>query len=130
MYALLDLVLIDLHECNHERLLDAEEIREAMLNAAKMMGAEVVVHSFHTFKRWGVSGTVTIAESHLAVHTWPEHNFAAITFETCGKGMDHRKAYKYLIDFFGSRNPKVTHQKRGFVETPAKKEISCKQKSV
>jgi S-adenosylmethionine/arginine decarboxylase-like enzyme len=63
-----------------------------------------------------VSGTVTIAESHLAVHTWPEYNFAAITFETCGQ-MDHKKAYRFLAEFFGSKSPKITIQKRGFMDT-------------
>ena len=117
MRSLLDLVLIDLYECVHERLLDAEKIREVMLTAARLMGAEVVGHSFHTFKPWGVSGTVTIAESHLAVHTWPEYNFAAITFETCGHRMDHKKAYKHLIDYFSPKSPKITHQKRGFIDS-------------
>ena len=129
MYSLLDLVLIDLHECDHERLLDAEQIQEGMLSAAKMMGAEIVGYSFHTFKPRGVSGTVTIAESHLAVHTWPEYNFAAITFETCGQRMDHRKAYKYLIDFFGSRKPKVTHQKRGFRSPEAPEQSSTSSRN-
>ncbi len=129
MFSLLDLVLIDLYECNHERLLDAEQIREGMLNAAKLMGAEIVGHSFHTFKPWGVSGTVTIAESHLAVHTWPEYEFAAVTFETCGQRMDHRRAYRFLIDFFGSKKPKITHQKRGFIDSGARKEVYYKQKT-
>lgn len=127
-YSLLDLVLIDLYECNHESLLDAERIKEGMLSAARIMGAEVVGHSFHTFQPWGVSGTVTIAESHLAVHTWPEFNFAAVTFETCGQSMDHRKAYRYLLEFFGSRNPKITHQKRGFMDS-SKGEIYYKQEA-
>ena len=115
MNALLDLVLIDLYECNHECLIDALRIEKGMLKAAKIMGAEIIGHSFHTFEPWGVSGTVTIAESHLAVHTWPEYNFAAVTFETCGTRMDHQKAYKYLVDFFGAKNPKITLQKRGFL---------------
>lgn len=115
MTALLDLVLMDLYECDHERLVDADSIRKGMLNAADIMGAEAVGDSFHTFKPWGVSGTVTIAESHLAVHTWPEYNFAAITFETCGSDMDHKRACDYLIRFFGARYPKVTYQKRGFM---------------
>jgi S-adenosylmethionine decarboxylase len=118
MYSLLDLVLIDLYECDHKALLDEDQIKEGMLTAAKLMGAEVVANSFHTFNPWGVSGTVTIAESHLAVHTWPEYNFAAVTFETCGQGMDHKRAYKYLVEFFHSRNPKITLQKRGFMESP------------
>ena len=118
MYALLDLVLIDLYECDHERLIHEEEIKEGMLKAAELMGAEVIGHSFHTFKPWGVSGTVTIAESHIAVHTWPEFNYAAVTFETCGHHMEHRKAYKYLVRFFGAKSPKITLQKRGFMDYP------------
>jgi S-adenosylmethionine decarboxylase proenzyme len=116
MYSLLDLVIIDLYECDHETLLDSEKIKGGMLTAAEVMGAEVVANCFHTFKPWGVSGTVTIAESHLAVHTWPEYNFAAITFETCGHSMDHKKAYRHLVEFFGSKNPKIIHQKRGFMD--------------
>jgi len=117
LYSLLDLVLIDLYDCDREKLLDVRQIRGGMLRAAELMGAEIIGQSFHTFKPWGVSGTVTIAESHLAVHTWPEYDFAAVTFETCGEMMDHRKAYRYLVEFFGSRNPKITHQKRGFMDS-------------
>ncbi|MDP6179248.1 MAG: adenosylmethionine decarboxylase [Desulfatiglandales bacterium] len=116
MNSLLDLVLIDLYECDHERLRDVDLIREGMLKTSEVMGAEVIGNSFHIFKPWGVSGTVTIAESHLAVHTWPEYNFAAVTFETCGNRMDHEKAYRYLIHFFGAKDPKITYQRRGFLD--------------
>ena len=119
MYSLLELVLIDLYECDHERLGDADLIRDGMLKAAELMGAEVIGHSFHTFRPWGVSGTVTIAESHLAVHTWPEFNFASVTFETCGNRMDHEKAYSYLVKFFGAKRPQITRHQRGFMDFPA-----------
>lgn len=118
MGALLDLVLIDLYECRHDQLINPAEIETLMINAAQLMGAEVIAHSFHTFEPWGVSGTVTIAESHLAIHTWPEYDFAAITFETCGRHMDHRKAYQYLVKQFESKRPTITLQKRGFMESP------------
>lgn len=117
MFSLLDLVLIDLYGCDHERLIDADQIQEGMLKAADIMGAQVIGHSFHTFTPWGVSGTVTIAESHMAVHTWPEYNFAAVTFETCGSRMDYRKAYQYLVTFFNAKRPRITHQKRGFMDS-------------
>lgn len=119
MYSLLELVLIDLYECDRERLSDADLIRDGMLKAAELMGAEVIGHSFHTFRPWGVSGTVTIAESHLAVHTWPEFNFASVTFETCGNRMDHEKASSYLINFFGAKRPQITRHQRGFMDFPA-----------
>lgn len=117
MISLLDLVLVDLYECDRKTLLDADRIRDGMLKAADVMGAEVVGHSFHTFEPWGVSGTVTIAESHLAVHTWPEYNFAAVTFETCGNRMDHKKAFEYLIKFFRSERPQITYHERGFLDS-------------
>jgi S-adenosylmethionine decarboxylase len=119
LYSLLELVLIDLYECDRERLSDADLIRDGMLKAAELMGAEVIGHSFHTFRPWGVSGTVTIAESHLAVHTWPEFNFASVTFETCGNRMDHEKASSYLINFFGAKRPQITRHQRGFMDFPA-----------
>ena len=118
MISLLDLVLIDLHECDRERLVDAGQIREGMLRAAGIMGAVVIGDSFHTFKPWGVSGTVAIAESHLAVHTWPEYSFAAVTIETCGNHLNHKKAYQYLIRFFRAKSPKIIHQKRGLLDLP------------
>lgn len=107
--------------------MDTDRIREGMLEAAKIMGAEVVGDSFHTFEPWGVSGTVTIAESHLAVHTWPEYDFAAVTFETCGQHMDHKKAFNYLIGFFSSRRPRITQQKRGFIESADNTVLPYKQ---
>ena len=118
LISLLDLVLIDLHECERERLVDAGQIREGMLKAAGILGAVVIGDSFHTFKPWGVSGTVAIAESHLAVHTWPEYNFAAITIETCGNHLNHQKAYQYLIQFFRAKHPKIIQQKRGLMDLP------------
>jgi len=125
---MLELVLIDLYECDHDRLVDEDQIKEGMLTAAELMGAEVIGYSFHTFKPWGVSGTVTIAESHLAVHTWPEYNFAAVTFETCGHMMDHQKAYGYLVEFFGSKRPKMAIQERGFMDS-SEGEIYYKQEA-
>ena len=116
MYSLLDLFLIDLYECKQGRLVDADRIQEGMLKAARLMGAEVIGHSFHTFKPWGVSGTVTIAESHLAIHTWPEYDFAAVSLETCGHRMDHQRAYSYLANFFGSKRHEMTHHQRGFMD--------------
>lgn len=126
MTSLLDLVLIDLYECDRDKLVDADRIRQEMLKAAQVMGAEIVGDSFHTFEPWGVSGTVTIAESHLAIHTWPEYNFAAVTFETCGSNMDHEKAWEHLIAFFRSKQPKITRQKRGFIDLGGQ-EVKYKQ---
>ena len=33
----------------------------------------------------GVTGVVILAESHISIHSWPEHDYAAIDIFMCGE---------------------------------------------
>jgi len=77
-------LLVEFTGCDATFLADLDRVTSAMLRAAEASGATVVTHSFHHFSPYGVSGAVIIAESHLAIHTWPEHGFAAVDFFSCG----------------------------------------------
>ncbi|WP_306589652.1 adenosylmethionine decarboxylase [Geothrix sp. 21YS21S-4] len=77
-------LLVEFTGCDPAALADLERITAAMLAAARASGATIVTHSFHHFSPHGVSGAVIIAESHLAIHTWPEHGFAAVDYFSCG----------------------------------------------
>lgn len=77
-------LLAEFTGCDPASLADLERVTAAMLGAAKASGATIITHNFHHFSPHGVSGAVIIAESHLAIHTWPEHAFAAVDFFTCG----------------------------------------------
>jgi S-adenosylmethionine decarboxylase len=79
-----------------------------MLEAANACGATVVQTVFHSFNPHGVSGVVVIAESHLAIHTWPEYGHAAVDVFTCGDSIDPNVALEYLRDGLGARE--VTSQ--------------------
>jgi S-adenosylmethionine decarboxylase len=78
-------LLAEFSGCDPASLADLERVTSAMLQAAEASGATVVTHSFHHFSPHGVSGAVIIAESHLAIHTWPEYGFAAVDFFSCGR---------------------------------------------
>ena len=80
-------LLAEFTGCDPVALSDLDRVTSAMLLAAEASGATIVTHSFHHFSPHGVSGAVIIAESHLAIHTWPEHGFAAVDFFSCG-GVD------------------------------------------
>jgi len=69
-------LLLELNGCDHKLLNDISFIKETMLAAAKESGATILGESFHQFSPQGVSGVIIIAESHLTVHTWPEHGYA------------------------------------------------------
>ena len=50
----------------------ADALRALCLDAARDAGLTIVGDRFHQFEPQGVTGTVLLAESHLAIHTWPE----------------------------------------------------------
>ena len=88
-------LLIELYGGDPEALDDLARIRTAMLEATEAVGATRMTDAFHRFHPQGVSGTVVIAESHLSIHTWPEHGYAAVDIFTCG-GLDPRPGIAIL----------------------------------
>ena len=67
-----------------------------MLEAARKTGATIVTETFHHFSPHGVSGAVIIAESHLAIHTWPEFGYAAVDLFTCGDSVSSEIGFNHL----------------------------------
>jgi S-adenosylmethionine decarboxylase proenzyme len=88
-----------------------------MVKAAIACGAVVLGESFHHFSPQGVSGVVIIAESHLSIHTWPEHGYAAVDIFTCGTFVNPEKAADLLIEKLGSKNHSVMEIPRGVLVT-------------
>lgn len=105
---------LDLYGCT-PGLLTTPEASERILNAAaRAMGATIVGSHFHAFNPHGVSGVVVIAESHLTVHTWPEHDFAAVDVFSCGL-LDLDAGIGLLIVEFGAQRHHVAGFDRGWV---------------
>ena len=106
-------LLLELRECNQAVLDDIKYLENALVSAAKEAGATVLDKSFHQFAPQGVSGVVLIAESHLSLHTWPEHAYAAVDIFTCGTTVKIEVAAEALIRQLGSRDPSLLEVKRG-----------------
>jgi S-adenosylmethionine decarboxylase len=66
-------------------LTDAAALRGCLEQIAVACELTVVGSAFHSFGLGaGVTGVLILAESHIAVHTWPEHGVAALDLFTCG----------------------------------------------
>ncbi len=81
-------LLIDLR---HAKRLDEKEYIEAVLRDC-VIAAEATllhIHLHHFTPNGGVSGVAVLAESHISVHTWPEHGFAAFDVFMCGAAKPH-----------------------------------------
>jgi S-adenosylmethionine decarboxylase proenzyme len=79
------------HACAAQALLhDRDALREAGVRAAREAGLTVVGEVFHAFPDpGGVTGVVLLAESHLALHTWPELAAVTIDVYVCNRSGDH-----------------------------------------
>lgn len=106
-------ILADTHDCDPAVLDDEEAIRSCLLEAARRCGATIVSHCFHRFSPHGVSGVVVIAESHLAMHTWPEHDYAALDLFTCGNSLDPDLCLAYVQDALRSQHYSTSYLLRG-----------------
>ncbi len=106
-------LLLELKNCDSVVLDDLSFVREALMSAAEEMGARILGESFHKFHPQGVTGVVPISESHLCIHTWPEHGYAAVDVFTCGQAFDPHRAAEILIDKFGCKDPSMIIVKRG-----------------
>ena len=66
-------LLLELFDCDPEAINSLDIVKASMVEAAKRAQATIVDVVFHEFNPFGISGVVVIAESHLAIHTWPEY---------------------------------------------------------
>ena len=75
----------------------ADALRTLCLAAVRATGLTVVGDSFHQFEPQGVTGTVLLAESHLAIHTWPEFGFVTVDVYVCNLATDNSDKAKQLF---------------------------------
>ena len=113
-------LLAEFYECNSNILNNVQLIEEVMTEAAIRCGATVVQKGFHHFSPYGVSGVVIIAESHLAIHTWPEYGYASVDLFTCGDTCSPEIAYDYLQEKLASTSAFYSELKRGLIHNETK----------
>ena len=78
-------LLADLAGVAPERLTHAAALETLLRRAALAAGSTVLGGHFHPFgPGLGITGVLLLAESHLSIHTWPEHGFAAVDVFMCG----------------------------------------------
>lgn len=83
-------------EGRHAHLSDAE-MGSLLEQAARNAGATILSSHFHCFGiAKGLTGVLLLAESHITVHTWPEHDYAAFDIFMCG-ACDPQKAGETII---------------------------------
>ena len=105
--------LLDLYGCDEAILKDEGRLKTALVAAAQAVEATILTEHFHTFGgAGGVTGVLLLAESHISIHTWPEHRFAAIDAFICG-GMKLEKVKEILCRELAAERAVWTVAQRG-----------------
>lgn len=107
-------LIIELYNCDRKILARVDQVQGIMIKAAKAANTTIIDSVFHRFNPHGVSGVVVIAESHFAVHTWPEHGYVSIDVYTCGDGKPW-EAFKTVRKMFKPKHFSVMKMERGLV---------------
>ncbi|HEX2897558.1 MAG TPA: adenosylmethionine decarboxylase [candidate division Zixibacteria bacterium] len=106
-------LIAEFADCDGQKLADVDFIEDCLNEAVRKSGATIINSVFHRYNPQGVSGVVVIAESHLSIHTWPEYNYAAVDFFTCGESVDPYKAYRYMKRMLKSKTSQLSELDRG-----------------
>lgn len=109
-------IIADLYHCDEELLDDLEYVRKTVVEAAEKAETRIIDCKFHKFTPQGVSGVVVIAESHIAIHTWPEYGYAAIDIFTCGNRSMPRLALKHVSRALKAKRVMYKELRRGVLE--------------
>lgn len=109
--------LLDFHDCDRTRLEERSGLRQAMINAITEAGGTYVTDIFHAFHPHGLSGMIVIAESHVAIHTWPEHRFAAVDIFSCGPKLNQQIIAERLQEWLLAGEVTVDRRERGYGKT-------------
>jgi spermidine synthase len=113
--------------CSAAVLTDLETLSSLCRRAAADAGLTVVDDKFHVFPDWqgqpgGITGALLLAESHLAVHTWPERAGVTLDVYVCNFTADNsgkaQRLYDTLMVAFRPERQVVNRIHRGDLASP------------
>ena len=85
-------LVIDAWQAPAELLNDPDAIRVALTEAISVGRVTQIDLCVHQFSPHGITATATLAESHIAIHTWPEYGYFAADLFFCGAGRPDKAA--------------------------------------
>ena len=105
--------LLELYDCPPDILDDQNQINQAVRDAVEHANATLLKQVSQQFEPQGVTALGLLAESHVSVHTWPEHGYAAVDVFTCGNRAMPELACDFLVDALAAGHHTVQRFERG-----------------
>jgi S-adenosylmethionine decarboxylase proenzyme len=97
--------------CALSFLCDAESLAKQLRDAVSAAGLTFVGEAFHRFadtgaQPGGVTGALLLAESHVALHTWPEIGVVTLDVYVCNYSADNTaRAEQLMVELIALFSP-------------------------
>lgn len=105
--------LLDLFDCDPTGLDDLPALEALVTETAKQARLTLLQVATHRYEPQGITVIGLVAESHISIHTWPEHRFVSVDLFTCGSDAGYHKVCDALTSHFKAGHHSLMVLKRG-----------------
>ena len=106
-------LILELWGCRN--LNSTEIVERALLDVVRACELTLLDLNVYPFTPIGVTGVAVVSESHVMIHTWPEHGYAAVDVFTCGERANPEAALPSLRDHFEPERVQIMEINRGIL---------------
>ncbi len=105
--------MLELYGCPASVLDDPRRLARIMEATAAVSKTRLLNLLVHPFAAQGVTALALLAESHIALHTWPEFGYAAVDLFTCGPRAKPDAGCAHLVEALQARRHSLSTVRRG-----------------
>ncbi len=107
----------DIYNCRTDKLEYSKNIEVILNKIVAVLKLTKVGESYKQFEPVGVTGFILLEESHVSIHSWPEHKFAALDVFSCRSCLDIDKIKNLLKIEFDTDDIEIRSIMRGTLLT-------------
>src|SRR6266852_6800312 len=109
-------IILEMWGCQNLDSVDTAE--RALREMVVALDVNLLDLRVYPFSPVGVTGIAIVSESHLVIHTWPEHGYAAVDIFTCGSPRDPQAAVEVMRRLFEPERIGVMEINSGQLDLP------------
>jgi S-adenosylmethionine decarboxylase len=91
-------ILSELYECKEILTYKKQELSSKISQIIRRCHLTEIGSHYHEFEGGGITAIVALAESHIALHTWPEISYATLEVFVCNYTQDNTGAAHEVHD--------------------------------
>ncbi len=106
-------IIAELYGVAPEKISFVEDVAPVVERIVQEAELSRIESFYHQFRPYGVTGIVLLEESHVSLHTWPEHGLVNLDIFTCGDPEKAKKAFAMFLEAFEPKNYRHFQLDRG-----------------